>query len=79
MKQTTPTPDWAKQKIAEAKVAQAKKLNLDGYGKDERLQHVPPELAELTQLEILNLRHTNLSELPEFLGQLTNLTQLDLS
>ena len=43
------------------------------------LTHLPPKLAQLTQLTELNLSHNQLAALPPELGQLVNLTRLDLS
>ena len=44
------------------------------------LGEIPPELGELSSLELLNLRHNNLlGEIPPELGELSNLMRLDLS
>jgi internalin A len=39
---------------------------------------LPPEIGQLTNLQILNLSNTNLTELPPEIGQLTSLSLLEL-
>ncbi len=44
------------------------------------LGDIPPELGDLSSLEVLNLGHNNLSgDIPPELGELSNLMRLDLS
>lgn len=74
------TPDWALARIAEAKATQAKELDLSHKPFDsEKLQQLPPEVADLLQLETLTLNYNQLTQLPEWLPQLVNLTCLDLA
>ncbi|MFB2922126.1 ADP-ribosylation family protein [Aerosakkonema funiforme] len=44
----------------------------------DRIDTLPPEIGELTQLESLNLNYNNLKDLPEELGRLSNLQELYL-
>jgi len=46
---------------------------------DISLQYLPDEMRALTKLKTLRITRTNLMELPEWIGELTNLTSLDLN
>jgi hypothetical protein len=46
---------------------------------DMRLEEIPPEVFELTEITHLNLSDNQLANLPEELGRLTQLTTLDAS
>ena len=55
-------------------------LNLSGWSsKKNRLVTLPNDIAQLTNLQILNLSSNRLSYLPDAITQLTNLEVLDLS
>jgi len=72
----------AEQKIEEARRSGAKKLDLSvpwGDEKTPKLTELPESLAQLTQLQSLNLFNNQLTALPESLGQLKQLQSLDLS
>ena len=43
------------------------------------LQYLPPEVLQLTNLEVLKLRNNPLQELPEDIGRLENLRELVVS
>lgn len=43
------------------------------------LSSIPPEIGNLTKLQILNLHNNTLSEIPPEIGELTDLEELDLS
>lgn len=57
--------------IASVQETGATKLSLHGMG----LETMPEEIANLTQLEVLNLSQNRLVEIPDFIGQLTNLRE----
>ncbi|MCL4272355.1 MAG: leucine-rich repeat domain-containing protein [Anaerolineales bacterium] len=71
----------AEKKIAEALTSHATELDLNGMG----LTELPPELWKLTNLKVLKLGYeysgekNQLKEIPKEIGQLTQLTFLDLS
>jgi len=50
-------------------------LDLSGL----KLEEVPPEIAKCTHLVKLNLHNTQITSIPEVLGQLSNLEVLILS
>ena len=62
------------QKIAEALLKKASRLDLSG----RQLTALPESLGQLTQLRSLDLFDNQLTALPEWLGQLTQLQSLDL-
>src|SRR5215212_9559135 len=75
-------PESILEKIGEAKAKQLKELDLStqSFGPDEkRLSFIPPEVFELTQLEVLNLSGNKIAAIPEVIGQLRKLTTLDLT
>ena len=61
--------------IKMAKVIRRKKLDLSGKG----LTSLPPEIGQLTSLEVLDLGNNQLSVLPLEIGQLINLTSLHIN
>ncbi|MCZ8066992.1 MAG: leucine-rich repeat domain-containing protein [Microcystis sp. LE17-20D] len=61
--------------IQQAKDERAGKLDLSGGN----LTEIPPEIAQLTSLQILFLNNNQISEIPEALAQLTSLQELNLS
>ncbi|WP_198166512.1 COR domain-containing protein [Picosynechococcus sp. PCC 7117] len=65
----------ALEKIRQAKQISATELNLDGM----KLTELPPEIAQLTNLQNLVLRSNQLTALPEVITQLSNLRTLALS
>jgi internalin A len=79
--ETMTTPQWALDKIKEAKEKNSIVLHLSSplFGKGERLSELPGEILELQNLTTLNLHGNQLSSLPESLTQLQNLTTLHLS
>ncbi|CCH92805.1 Leucine-rich-repeat protein (fragment) [Microcystis aeruginosa PCC 9432] len=60
--------------IQQAKDERAGKLALSG----RNLTEIPPEIAQLTSLQSLDLSYNQISEIPEALAQLTSLQYLDL-
>ncbi|HZI86179.1 MAG TPA: leucine-rich repeat domain-containing protein, partial [Pyrinomonadaceae bacterium] len=46
---------------------------------EQKLSKAPPEIWELSALQVLDLSSNTLTELPKEIGQLTNLRELDLS
>ena len=62
-------------RIAKVKANKAQVLNLSGLG----LTTIPPEVFELTNLKQLFLDSNKLTDLPQNVGQLTNLKVLSLS
>ncbi len=69
-------------KIEEARKSGAKELNLDvDWGADDtnKLTKLPESLAQLTQLQSLDISRNQLTALPESLSQLTQLQSLDIS
>jgi hypothetical protein len=65
----------ALERIAEAERTEALSLDLSGLG----LSEVPPEIGNLTNLQILYLYTNQLSSLPPEIGNLSNLQWLHLS
>jgi len=61
-------------KIHEAKASGATKLYLGGM----RITTLPPEIFQLLNLTVLDLRHNQFSSLPPEICKLTNLTELNL-
>ncbi|MCI0709878.1 MAG: hypothetical protein L0154_06915 [Chloroflexi bacterium] len=57
--------------IASVRASGAIKLSLHGMGLDT----IPEEVADLTQLQVLNVSQNRLVEIPDFVGQLTNLRE----
>ncbi|WP_196219800.1 leucine-rich repeat domain-containing protein, partial [Microcystis aeruginosa] len=55
--------------IQRAKDKRAGELDLS----DRNLTEIPPEIAQLTSLQILNLSFNQIKEIPEALAQLTSL------
>ncbi len=73
------TPQWALERIKDAKDRGLKKLNLSGLRKkDEKLTEIPAEVFELEQLEVLYLNSNRLTSLPDLITRLQNLTELYL-
>ncbi len=70
----------AERKIEEAQRSGAKTLDLiTPYGNSQpKLTELPESLAQLAQLQSLNLHNNQLTTLPEWLGDLTQLQSLDL-
>ena len=54
-------------------------LDLSLLGSEQALTEIPPEVFELRQLEILNLRNNSITTIPRAISQLKNLRVLDLS
>jgi hypothetical protein len=72
----TQTPyDIALQRIEEARLDEATHLDLIGLG----LTELPPEIGQLTQLQVLVLSNNKLIRLPTELGKLINLQELWLN
>lgn len=68
-------------RIQAAKEQQLTELDLSvSYGthSNDKLDHIPDEVLELTQLEKLYLSYNKIKEIPESITKLTNLTQLYL-
>ena len=61
--------------IQRAKDERAEKLDLS----NKNLTEIPPEIAQLTSLQILDLNNNQISEIPEALAHLTSLQVLVLS
>ncbi|WP_375327919.1 COR domain-containing protein [Microcystis sp. BLCC-F210] len=61
--------------IQQAKDERAGKLDLS----IKNLTEIPPEIADLTSLQLLNLSFNQISEIPEALAQLTSLQVLNLN
>jgi internalin A len=73
--QDNPTPyEIALQRIQEAATTGATRLDLSIMG----LTELPPEIGQLSSLEVLYLEHNELSALPVEIGQLSNLRALHL-
>ena len=69
------TPQWALDKIQEAKEKELTTLKLsNGY-----LKEIPSDVFDLHMLRILDLRNNQLEILPEAITRLQNLSKLDLS
>lgn len=76
------TPQSVLNKIRDVKNNSGKLLDLsyDWRGeRTERLDSLPPEVRELTQLESLTLGFNHLSSLPDWIVELTQLKTIDLS
>jgi internalin A len=74
------TPEWALERIKEAKDNQLQDLDLNpGWSEKEKLTQIPAEVLELKQLEVLRLGHNSLTSLPDSITRLQNLTLLDLT
>ena len=73
----------AEKKIEVARRSGARELDLRVLEwtepKGHQLTELPKSLAQLTELQVLNLSNNLLATLPEWLGQLTQLQSLDLS
>ena len=69
------TQDELLKLIAQAAAEGWTELDLAGYS----LTELPAEIGQLTSLQTLILRYTQLHSLPESIAQLTNLRSLDLS
>ena len=71
----------AEQKIEEARRSRTNELILSGWEakESEKLTELPESLAQLTQLQSLDLSYNQLTALPEWLGQLPKLQRLVLS
>ncbi len=69
------------ERIQEAKEKQFKILYLGGSGvpDNQRLTHIPDEVFELKQLQVLNLSYNYLTAVPDTIARLQNLTRLDLA
>lgn len=73
-------PQWAKDKIANAKFTMQRELDLNGQTRQqEKLYTFPPAIFELTQLRKLDLSNNAISILPKDIASLQNLWWLDLS
>jgi len=72
------TPQWALEKIREAKEKKLDQLDLSGFFVDERLAKLPYEIFELSWLTSLDLSGNLLSTIPESITQLQDLRDLDL-
>lgn len=73
------TPEWALEKIREAKEKQLKELDLSLPWKAQRLTRIPTEVFELEWLEALNLTGNALTTIPVSILQLRDLKSLRLS
>lgn len=73
------TPEDLLEKIENARKYQRKTLELKSRKNPEKFTHIPPELFELDQLEVLDLSGNALSLIPEEIGLLWRLTWLDVS
>jgi internalin A len=72
-------PQWAQQRIDEARDKGLTELDLSGWGQDEKLTAVPDTIAQLTNLQSLVLSNNELTTIPAAIAQLTNLQSLGLS
>jgi GTPase SAR1 family protein len=73
------TPQWALEKIQEAKEKRLKKLDLNGYhGHQGKLTEIPAEVFGLTWLAELNLDWNQITTVPYDISQLHHLTTLKL-
>jgi len=75
------TPQWALEKIKEAKNRGLKELNLSvkgRWGDEEQLTQIPLEVFELEQLKVLKLSNNALTSIPDSISRLQNLTELYL-
>jgi hypothetical protein len=75
-------PEHFLKKIQETKKKQLKELDLSfdwDAPDDQKLTHIPAEVFELEQLEVLILRNNRLSAIPDAIARLRNLTELSLS
>ncbi len=68
------TQDELLERIQRAKREEEKGLDLSGEG----LTELPPEIGQLSQLQVLGLSDNQLTELPPEIGQLSQLQGLDL-
>ena len=75
------TPEYILKKILKAKEQRLKGLDLsyNAGSKRKRLTHIPVEVFELEDLEVLNLRNHVITSIPESISRLRNLTSLNLS
>src|SRR5215472_11074506 len=76
------TPKWAETEINKARKERARKLEIEGFQvRDQRvkLAEVPLSLRELTHVSELSLAGNVLTELPEWLVELKDLTSLNLN
>jgi Leucine-rich repeat (LRR) protein len=76
------TPEWIQRKIQNAKQQKLTELDisvseLSSYN-DTRINKIPLEVFDLTELEILNLNWHQIQNLPQALNQLTKLKELHL-
>jgi internalin A len=74
------TPEYIPKMIRNAKEKQLKLLDLSNRMAENyrKLSHIPTEVFELEQLEVLNLRFQLLASVPDSISQLQNLTELYL-
>lgn len=72
------TPEWALEKIREAKKKRLTTLDLGCTGRDQPLAQIPDEVFELERLEQLWLSHNQITAVPAAIGRLRNLAILGL-
>lgn len=71
-------PSEIKSKIELARKNKLKELDLSYKTTCFKLEEIPPEIFELTQLEILNLRNNEIAEIPREILRLRKLKALNL-
>lgn len=71
-------PQWAQQRIEEAKRKGLTELDLNGLNQDDKLTSIPLEIMYLSNLKWLDCHANQLTYIPNAIAQLTNLQYLDL-
>lgn len=73
------TPQWALERIQEAKKRKSYTISLMRVGTGDPLTEIPNDLFELSWLTGLSLGSNQLTNLPESISELQNIESLDLS
>lgn len=72
------TPQWALDRIIDAKTYRKSVLSLNSYFTPEKLTEIPPELFDLTWLEVLDISNNKIETIPDNIKRLSKLEKLQL-